>query len=64
MNTIPDKLEKQAYDLWVRLNNLFDRQLRVHCQNEPNELGPYLYRVACLCHRAKDRYERRWVDEA
>lgn len=60
MNTIRDKLEKQAYDLWVRLNNLFDRQLMVHCQQESEKLGPYLYRVARLCHRAQARYERRW----
>lgn len=61
MNTLPDKLENQAYRLWVRLNNHFDRQIKIHCQHESEKLGPYLYRVARLCHRAQARYERRWT---
>ena len=60
MNTSPDKLENQAHKLCMRLNKYFDQQLKIHCQHEHQKLGPYLYRVARLCHRAQARYERRW----
>lgn len=66
MNDLPYKLklEEQAYQLTKRLNSYFDRQLQNHQrETKSGKLGPFLYRVARLCHRANDRYERRWVDE-
>jgi len=61
MNELSGKLEEQAYQLSKRLNTHFDQQLKIHQQREHSEqLGPFLYRLARLCHRAQDRYQRRW----
>ena len=60
MNEHSDKLENQAYQLWIRLLTYFHHQLEGH---KSEQLGPFLYRVARLCHRAQARYERRWTDE-